>query len=282
MTPKSVLVCLKWVSTRTEVHPITGEVTTDDRFSGISAADSSALEWSLMLGAALGASVTAATVGPAAAEAALLDAIACGAGKGVRIATDLSTDRQVTSQQTAEALGSIGSDHQVVVCGDYSTDRGSGSVPVFLAHYLGLPQALGLLHLETEDGQVVATRRLDHGRRERLALKLPAVISVESGLELRRAALSATLSAKTATIETHDLHEVLSNKSREPHSWKSRGMAPYRPRVRRIEAPEGDAVERVQQLAQVGGAPSAAKVVTATPADAADIAIEQLREWGYL
>lgn len=274
MAARSVLVCLKWVSTRTEVHPISGEVTTDHRFSGISPADSSALEWGLMLGTALGASVTVATVGPAAAEKALIDAIACGAGKAVRVATEL----EISSELTASALSEIGHGQQVVVCGDYSIDRGSGSVPAFLAHRLQLPQALGLLHLETEGGQVIATRRLDQGRRERLALRLPAVISVESGLELRRAALSATLSATTATIEVRDLPEV----SSLPNQPERTHIGPYKPRTRVVAAPQGDAAQRVLDLAQIGGQSTAAKVVTSTPEEAARIAVEHLRQWGYL
>jgi electron transfer flavoprotein beta subunit len=274
MAAKSILVCLKWVSTRTEVHPITGDVTTDDRFSGISPADSSALEWGLMLGTALGASVTVATVGPKAAEKVLIEAIACGAGKAVRVAADA----EISSELTAAALSAIGQDHLVVVCGDYSIDRGSGSVPAFMAHRLGLPQALGLLHLETERGQVVATRRLDQGRRERLALRLPAVISVESGLELRRAALSATLSATSAMIEIRDLTEF-ANLAKTPERTH---VGPYRPRARVISAPNGDAAQRVLELAQIGGQPSAAKVITESPEESARIAVEHLREWGYL
>lgn len=274
MAAKSVLVCLKWVSTRTEVHPISGEVTTDHRFSGISPADSSALEWGLMLGTALGASVTVATVGPEAAEKTLIDAIACGAGKAVRVATD----QEISSELTAAALSEIGHGQQVVVCGDYSIDRGSGSVPAFLAHRLQLPQALGLLHLETQSGQVIATRRLDQGRRERLALRLPAVISVESGLELRRAALSATLSATSATIEVRDLPHVRDL----PEPPRRTAVAPYKPRTRVITAPGGDAAQRVLELAQIGGQPSAAKVITESPEEAARTAVEHLRLWGYL
>lgn len=275
MSAKSVLVCVKWVSTRTEVDPISGEVTTDDRFSGISPADSSALEWGLMLGTALGATVTVATVGPPAAERALVEAIACGAGKAVRI----HTSSPISSEVTASALATIGADQQIVVCGDYSIDRGSGSVPAFLAHHLELPQALGLLHLETDRGQVVATRRLDQGRRERLALRLPAVISVESGLELRRAGLSATLSATSATIEVRDLPEVANAPAAPPVTH----IGPYRPPPRVIKSPPGDTAQRILELAQIGSNNSSTtKVVEEPPTKAARTALDQLRQWGYL
>lgn len=274
MAGKTVMVCVKWVSTRTEVDPLTGEVTTDERFSGISPADSSALEWSLMLGTALGATVLVATVGPPAADKALTDAIACGANRAIRV----DSTEQITSELTAAALASVAVHPEVVVCGDYSIDRGSGSVPAFLAHRLGLPQALGLLHLEAEEGQVVATRRLDLGRRERLALRLPAVISVEPGLELRRAGLSAILSAKSATIEIHSLPEIPDL----PIAPVVIGQSSYKPRTRVVPAPTGDAGERIRELADIGNSAAVGQLVHADPSDAADIAIAQLREWGYL
>lgn len=274
MNNTGVLVCLKWVSTRTEVHPISGEITTDERFSGISPADSSALEWALLLGAALGGSVTAATVGPEESEKTLRDAIACGAGRGVRF----DASQSVPSEAAAAALSLLGADHQMIVCGDYSIDRGSGSVPAFIAHRLGLPQALGLIKLETSSGKIIGTRRLDQGRRERLALRLPTVVSVESGRELRRAALSSTLSATSATIEVRPMPEMLG----VPASPVSLGVEPFRPRTRVIAAPSGNATSRVSELAQLHGQQSPARVVKADPERAADIAIAQLRDWGYL
>jgi hypothetical protein len=89
----------------------------------------------------------------------------------------------------------------LVVCGDHSADRGTGSTPAFLAGLLGAAQALGLVQLSTVEGELRALRRLDGGRRERLVVPLPAVCSVEpTGVRLRRAALPAVLAAATAPI----------------------------------------------------------------------------------
>lgn len=274
MNNRDVLVCLKWVSTRTEVDPISGEITIDERFSGISPADSSALEWGLLLSAALGGQVTVATVGPVEAEKTLRDAIACGAGRAVRF----DAPSNIASEATAGALATIGANHRMVVCGDYSIDRGSGSVPAFIAHRLGLPQALGLIKLETNSGQIIGTRRLDKGRRERLALRLPTVVSVESGRELRRAGLSSTLSATTATIDVRSLPEGLDF----PTQPVSVGVEPFKPRTRVIAPPSGDAVSRIAELGKLDAVESPARVITAEPERAADIAIAQLRDWGYL
>jgi electron transfer flavoprotein beta subunit len=127
-------VCVKWTAQEIDADAA------DVRFAGVSEADQAALETALVLGEHLSQPVTAVTVGPAAAERALRDAIACGATSAVRVdATDELESVDVARELAAVTAGSI------VVCGDYSTDRGSGSVPAFLAHHLGVPQALGVV-----------------------------------------------------------------------------------------------------------------------------------------
>ena len=140
------------------------------------------------------------TLGPDYCDEALRELLAAGVTAAVRV--DSRTD--LPSRQVAHALGvairSFARDEVVVVCGDASADRGSGSVPAFLADELDAAQALGLLQLTTSDGDpatMSALRRLDGGRRERLAVPAPAVVSVEGAAgELRRASLAATLAAR--------------------------------------------------------------------------------------
>ena len=91
-----------------------------------------------------------------------------------------------------------------MVCGDVSADRGSGSVPAFVAAELGVAQALGLVERRPATATAArrVTRRLDGGRREVLAVTAPAVLSVEGAVaRLRRASLPAELAARTAPIE---------------------------------------------------------------------------------
>ena len=76
-------------------------------------------------------------------------------------------------------------------------DRGTGSVPAFLAHELGNAQALGLVEVDTGHAvdravDCACVRRLDGGRREVLDVAAPAVLSVEGSVRrLRRAPLAA-------------------------------------------------------------------------------------------
>src|SRR5690606_24030261 len=89
----------------------------------------------------------------------------------------------------------------LVLTGDRSADRGTGALPAYLAHELGAAQALGLVALEAGDDHLIAERRLDGGRRERLRVPRPAVCSVgAAGVRLRRAGLPGVLAAATAAV----------------------------------------------------------------------------------
>ncbi|MEY4361656.1 MAG: hypothetical protein RL391_962 [Actinomycetota bacterium] len=259
-----IAVCLKWV----QPHGAS-----DDRFAGISAADQSALELTLRTAEARGDEVVAITAGPIGAERALRDALACGAARAVRIDTEAGT----SSSSIASALAREVATADIVWCGDYSVDRGTGSVPAFLAARLGVDQALGLIDVEINGNgsQIRAIRRLDGGRREILSVNGRAVLSVEgSTARLRRAALRSVIAADSASIEV---------RPSEFGGVAEPELVPYRPRARVLPAPAGQsALDRVRMLTDAGGTPSRTETVVLDPPAAARRILDTLREWGYL
>ncbi len=261
-----IVACLKWVT-----HP--GEPN-DARFAGMSPADQSALEFALAQATASGAEVTVVTVGPLAAEAVLRDAVACGAHHAIRIHAPAA----LASAQVAEAISTAVPSAQWVWCGDYSLDRGTGSVPAFLAANLSAQQALGIIAVEPSDhGQFIATRRLDGGRREVLAVSAPAVISVEGATaHLRRAGLVAVLAAART--------EILVRQSPLPAQTDDVVIYPYRPRARALAAPRGaHPLDRLRALTDTSGAaPAYGESVVLEPTEAAARIVAALRDWGYL
>lgn len=272
--PLVIAVCWKWVATGG-----------DERWAGVSEADRAALEVGLTLAAASGDTVRVVSAGGSGAERGLREALAIGAASAGHI--DISPD--ASSVAVARALASAVTGASWVVCGDVSADRGSGSVPAFIAAELGVAQALGLLDVTLDAaslGCVRATRRLDLGRREVLDVASPAVLSVEGGAaHLRRASLPGELAARTAPIE------VIAGSAAGPgagsgggsdHSEHADAVHPYRPRARAMPAPAGAALSRVLQLTDAGGATSAHEVVTLDPAAAATRILTTLTDWGYL
>jgi electron transfer flavoprotein beta subunit len=135
-------------------------------------------------------------------------------------------------------------------------------------------------------------RRLDGGRRERLAVSAPAVISVEGATAtLRRASVAATLRAKQAVIHTVGYTATAPEASSASEPAVQRRA--YRPRARELAAPVGDrALDRVQQVlsgtsasgAGAGDAGAGAHRTTEVlePAAAARRIVDALRDWGYI
>jgi len=269
-----IAVCWKWVS-------LDREREADRRWSGVSAADEAALQIALTIAdtanalpGAVASEVLVICLGPAGADDVLRDAIAAGATTVMRVDASTELDSQVVAVALAEHLG----DRDLVLCGDYSLDRGTGSVPAFLADELSSAQALGLLEVRPPSGDASGTfrvvRRLDGGRREILDVTVPAVLSVEgSAASLRRAALASSLAARNAPVET----------VRGPHGRLPEAeIHPYRPRARVMPAPAGGSLERVRQILDIGGGDPHAELLTLEPSAAAAMIVEQLRDWGYL
>jgi len=258
--------CLKWVDTRPEVDSVTGEVTDDDRWFAASRADRTALETAL----SVTDDVTVVCAGPPECEAMLRDALAAGANRAVRVDIDPTSD----SFEIARAVAPVVSECDLVVCGDWSLDRGTGSFPAFLAHELGVAQALGCIDVvANESGDIEATRRLDRGRRERVRLIGPGVVSVEAGRELRRSGLKDVMAAADASVETVD--PAAAAVPAPSHSVVDSG--PYRPRSREIPAPADDD-PRLRLMAVSGSLvkPKATQTLRLSAAEAAELLLAEL------
>jgi electron transfer flavoprotein beta subunit len=289
VAPALVAACVKWVDLRPDIDPLTAGVAHDPRSFGWSAADHAALEWALRLGEAWGVAVNVLTAGPSGAEVGLRRALAAGAAAAVRV--DLPTDapsprvaRALAGPLRRLAIGATGdgSPPVLVCCGDWSVDRGSGSTPAFLAAELGATQALGLVGVQidpSDPGRLRVERRLDRGRRERLEVGAPAVLSVEGGTALlRRASLPAVLAAEAAPLTVVGGPVVTG-----ADAARTGARTPFRPRPRGLAGPDPAAPAEQRVLALTGALVdrSPPRTVRAEPEEAAGIILDQLRMWGY-
>ncbi len=283
-----IIVCWRWVAP--------GD---DARWGGVSSADSSALELALRLRESQPhhEPVHVITLGPPGAEQALRTALAAGADAATRIDAPVALQSSVTAAAIAGAIADLGDgliDGSAgptrlnwVICGDYSEDRGSGSTPAFIAADLDIAQALGLVAVDigSVDGSdastaamtLFATRRLDGGRRERLEISAPAVISIEGSLmRLRRSSPMAELAAQQTTIA------VIAGPNGPVDTPQE--LRAYRPRPRVLAAPAGDTT--LDRVRSITGADQqnhhASETVELEPAAAAARVLEALRERGYL
>jgi electron transfer flavoprotein beta subunit len=245
----------------------------DQRFGGLSAADESALETALVLAEAWSWSVVAVSAGPTVSAEALVVALSAGCKDVLRI----DCPSEACSASVAHELGRAFAACDVVVCGDYSLDRGSGSTPAFLAAETDRVQALGVTAvLAAEPGTVIVDRRLEAGRRERLRLAGPLVISVEPQVaRLRRGSLQQVLAARSAIIPVLEADQV-------PRLDVPTRRRPFRPRAKHRPTPTGSPHERIASLIGLGRPVTVRQQLELSPVAAADRIIGQLEAWEYL
>jgi electron transfer flavoprotein beta subunit len=239
----------------------------------LSADDECALEHGLRLTETLGGECLAVTAGPS--DSVLRQALAAGAHAALRV--DLPEqpydDGSRVAAAVAEAVRSRYRVPALVLCG-------TGATPAFLAARLDAQQALGVLSVEVgADGKLLVERRLDGGRRERLSVTTPAVISVEpTDLRLRRASLPALLASRKAEIDV-----ATPTPSIVDSRVRVGGPRPFSPRTRRIPAPVG-ADPHARLLALTGALAEHDPPRLVHPADAKSAAAELLtflRQHGY-
>lgn len=175
----------------------------------LSELDEYALEQALRLGAERGARVTALTVGPQAAEAALRKALQMGADDAVLVSDEAIAGSDVfgTATVLAAAAARLG-DVDLVVCGMSSPDAGSGVVPALLAHRLGWP-LLGLAASVEAAGPGLRIRRVDEFGVRVAEAALPVVLSItdQSGAP-RYPSFKDVLAAKRKTVESLTLADL--------------------------------------------------------------------------
>jgi electron transfer flavoprotein beta subunit len=304
-----IVACLRLTDPRPDVDPITGGTSRDPRAVLLSANDAAALEHALRLAAAWQGQVLAVTAGGPAADATLREVAALGV-RTLRVSwppagghsdpqhvlggtqdylADLIDDERPLAAALAAAIRSVESP-TLVLCGDRSSDRGTGALPAFLAHELDAAQALGLVSLEPEplgdapgaEPSIRAERRLDGGRREVLRVPGPAVCSIEAaGVRLRRAPLSAALAAGDAKIPVASLPAAIHGLERD--RLRHDGGRPYRPRTR-VVAPPASAVPRDRLLDLTGALVVHDPPTLVGPIDASgavDALVDYLRRHGY-
>jgi electron transfer flavoprotein beta subunit len=147
------------------------------------------------------------TVGPARAAEVLRRAIGMGADHGIHILTGPAGPAGPT--QTAAWIAAVARPrgYDLVLAGAMSEDLMQAAVGPMLAARLDLPCATAVVAeaLAREEGRVRVEREIEGGAREAVALELPAVLTIQSGInQPRYPALSHLLRANRQPLETVD------------------------------------------------------------------------------
>jgi electron transfer flavoprotein beta subunit len=164
--------------------------------------DAYALEEALQLKEKHGGEVIALCAGPARAAQTIREALAKGADRAIHIEEEhLSTlDTLGLAKLLAKAAGPEKPD--LILTGLQSDDLGYGQTGVVLAEVLGLPHGTIIMQVEKQDTGIRVKRELEDGWFQHVEMPLPAVLTIQSGInKLRYATLMGIKKAKTKEIK---------------------------------------------------------------------------------
>jgi electron transfer flavoprotein beta subunit len=221
-----IAVCIKQVPTR-EWQPRLNDDKTwiRDQDAGfeMNEPDAYALEEALRLKEKHGGEVVVCSAGPARVAQVIREALARGADRAIHVEDDglASADAFVTSGALAAAMQDEKFD--LTLTGLQSDDQGFAQVGVILAEKLGQPHATIIMEVQAEgpsagSGQAAmlrVKRELEGGWFQWVAMPLPAVLTIQSGInQLRYATLKGIMAAKKKEIRKAGVPAGLSGKQK--------------------------------------------------------------------
>ena len=140
-------------------------------------------------------------MGPERVKQTIKEALAKGADRGIHIAADhfFQLDPLGASKALAAAVKNENAD--LILTGLQSDDQGFGQTGVLMAAELDRPHATIIMAIEVDGAKLRLKRELEAGWFQHIECPLPAVLSIQSGInKVRYATLKGIMAAKKKEI----------------------------------------------------------------------------------
>ena len=215
-----IAVCIKQVPTR-DWQPRLDEARTwireQDASFEMNEPDAYALEEGLRLKEQHGGDVVVCSAGPSRVAQVLREALARGADRAIHVASGVGSDRALAGADAYVVAGALAGamrdeGFDLVLTGLQSDDQGSAQTGVVLAEMLGMSHATIVMEVQIDrapgddrgagaPGVVRVKRELEGGWFQWVAMPLPALLTIQSGInQLRYATLKGIMGAKKKEI----------------------------------------------------------------------------------
>jgi electron transfer flavoprotein beta subunit len=207
--------------------------------------DAYALEEALQLREKLGGEVVVVCAGAQHATQTIREALAKGADRAIHVelGEEGTLDALATAQLLAKAVQPESPDF--VLTGLQSDDLGYGQTGVVLAELLGYSHATIVMEVEPQGDTVRVKRELEDGWFQNVVLRMPVVLTIQSGIKkLRYATLMGIKKAKTKEVKVLSAGEMGTGLA--PGLAMERVYLPQRSKQTQILS--GDAREAARQL----------------------------------
>lgn len=200
-----IAVCIKQVPTREWQPRLTDDkrwVRDQDTSYEMNEPDAYALEEALRLREKHGGEVVVCSAGPARVASVIREALARGADRALHVESDelAGSDARVLADALAPAMAEEAFD--LVLTGLQSDDQGHAQMGVVLAERLNIPHSTIIMEVQVDGGTLRVKRELEGGWFQHVAMSLPALLTIQSGInQLRYATLKGIMAAKKKEIK---------------------------------------------------------------------------------
>ncbi len=209
-----IIVCVKHVPETAEAEIEVREngrgVNLEGLVFDINEWDDYALEEALLIKEKFGGTVTVITVGNEEADETLRKCLAKGADKAIRLSDPAfeESDAYATAKILYAAIKKMPFD--LIFTGVQASDDGYAQVGVTLAELLGVPHATLVKKIEFMDNNFVRVHReLEGGLEEVVDLKIPALLTIQTGInEPRYVSIMGIRRARAKKIEVLGLEDL--------------------------------------------------------------------------
>lgn len=211
----NIIVCVKQVPDIAEAELFINEsgrgIKTDGLVFDINEWDDYALEEAILLKEKFGGLVTAITVGPEGADAVLRKSLAKGADRAILLRDEAfeGSDAYAIAKILHNAIKDLCFD--LILTGAQASDDGYTAVGVMLAELLGVTHASMVKKIEftMKNGVVSVSRELEGGLEEIVDVRLPAVLTIQTGInEPRYVSIMGIRRARKKTIDVLSLKDL--------------------------------------------------------------------------
>ncbi len=236
-----IAVCIKQVPTREWQPRLTDDrrwVRDTDIAYEMNEPDAYALEEGLRLKEKHGGEVVVVSAGPTRVQQVIREALARGADRAIHVQDDALGTADAWAGAVAVADAVKDERFDIVLTGLQSDDQGHGQFGPVLAHRLGMPHSTIIMEVQIADGRLRAKRELEGGWFQYVSMPLPALLTIQSGInQLRYATLKGIMAAKKKEV---------------------RVIAPAAPVASRVKVLSLSVPQKAKQTAMIGGSPQEA------------------------
>jgi electron transfer flavoprotein beta subunit len=163
--------------------------------------DAYALEEALRLKEQHGGEVVVCSAGPSRVAQVLREALARGADRAIHVEDDRLASADAFAVAGVLAAAMAAEQFDLVLTGLQSDDQGFAQTGVVLAERLGRPHATIVMDVQISGNVLRVKRELEGGWFQWVAMDLPAVVTIQSGInQLRYATLKGIMAAKKKEI----------------------------------------------------------------------------------